>query len=108
MSENDPFSCFGDDDDVDVDQTHVESSDVGTPNVVTTRDPSCGILAFHAGTEQALLKHVELEIGKRQREQQTNDIGDLATFVLDSIDNFCLKRHWMMHVGNEKATIIQR
>lgn len=108
MSENDPFSCFGDDDEEeDVDQTHAESSDMGTPEVVTTRDPSCGILAFHAGTEQALLKHVELGLGKRQREQ-TDDVGDLATFVLDSIDDFCLKRHWMMHVGNEKAIIIQQ
>jgi catechol O-methyltransferase len=116
MSEPDPFSCFGDDDDEDDDASEespslTPSECKATKNAVK-RDPSCGILAFHAGTEQSLLKHVELEMTTQRN--NTNADGafesesDRADFVLHSIDEFSMKRHWMMHVGDEKGEIIKK
>eukprot|EP00980_Cylindrotheca_fusiformis_P009672 scaffold2141_cov120-Cylindrotheca_fusiformis.AAC.7 len=89
--DDDPFSCFDED---------VGSSSSASIEE-TKRDPSCGILAFHAGTEQALLKHVQSSLSG-------SDAGPLKTnLVLQSIDDFCMHRHWMMHVGPKKAPIIQ-
>jgi catechol O-methyltransferase len=92
--EDDPFACFDDDDD--------DSGSNSSPTIEETkRDPSCGILAFHAGTEQALLKHVESKVA-------SSNAGSLdPSFVLESVDEFCMHRHWMMHVGPKKAPIIQ-
>lgn len=59
-----------------------------------SRPSSCGVLAFHRGTEQAMLLHVQRSL-KRQRE--TSPDSQLA--VLRSIDDFCHRRHWMMHMG---------
>jgi catechol O-methyltransferase len=105
MDEPDPFSCFGDgdeDEDPEVLSNDLPSQTPSEKGESVKRDPSCGILAFHSGTEQSLLKHVENEL------LQCKETVDLAAFVLDSVDKFCLKRHWMMHVGNEKAKIMQK
>ena len=102
MDETDPFSCFGDDDDdgVSIDEIGAQKEENKQEKPVE-RDPSCGILAFHPGTEQAMLKHVENAL------LQYKEGISRADFILDSIDRFCLQRHWMMHVGNEKAIIIR-
>ena len=57
------------------------------------------MLAFHAGTEFALLTHVQNELASE--DQHTPE------FVLRAIDAFCMERHWMMHCGPEKATILK-
>ncbi|KAI2510207.1 O-methyltransferase [Fragilaria crotonensis] len=86
---DDPFSCFdneGDDDNEGVD-------DVGeTPRV---RDRDCGVLAFHRGTEQALVLYVQ------QQCEATATFTSQA--VRSAVDTFCIQRHWMMHVGPEKG-----
>ena len=86
---DDPFSCFdneGDDENADVDDVDE------TPRV---RDGDCGVLAFHRGTERALILYV----------QQHCEAA--ATFtsqaVRSAVDTFCIQRHWMMHVGPEKS-----
>lgn len=138
MTSTDPFSCFGDDDDDDDDNDEVGRDNDATQRVnenenevvvdekQTFRDPSCGILAFHAGTELALLRHVEIQLSsflqeeqqsrqeqeQEQRQQQRHhhhlqSIIQKSQLVLNNIDDFCMKRHWMMHVGNEKATILE-
>jgi catechol O-methyltransferase len=102
MSEDeDPFSCF-DDDGSDSDNGNPSPSEQNkksSPSI--TRDPSCGILAFHVGTEQALLKHVESSFSSYQSLEK-----NLADSVLECIDDFCMNRHWMMHIGSQKATIL--
>lgn len=89
--EDDAFACFDDDSDGD-----------SSPSLEKNqRDPSCGVLAFHAGTEQALLQHVQSNVAE-------SNAGSLdASGVLESIDEFCMRRHWMMHVGPKKAPILQ-
>jgi hypothetical protein len=48
------------------------------------RDPNCGILTFHNGTEEAMLRHVE----------QFAISGDVDS-ILKAIDDFCFHRHWI-------------
>jgi catechol O-methyltransferase len=115
---DDPFACFGDDDD-DFDDDEVgenggewkkipKSTDLRTN---ATRDPDCGILAFHRGTEQSLLNHVQLELANLSLDLQLSDQernpADRSSTVLRIIDDFCMTRHWMMHVGVEKGRIMQ-
>ena len=79
--EDDPFSCFDDSDNDDGDHDAVVANDTTTKTTTTIssrrsitsqRDDSCGILAFHQGTEIALLNHVKIEfenniINKKRR-----------------------------------------
>lgn len=60
-----------------------------------SRDPSCGVLAFHSGTEEALFIFLE----------QTCRKGDVGG-ILRAVDDFCYNRHWMMHVGDQKLSVI--
>lgn len=113
MSEEDPFDCFGDDDDDD-DTTEdaknanaVSAENPPSPLRVLRRDPSNGILAFHAGTEQALLNYVQREIMRTDDVSLSATSSERAAAVLRSIDEFSLQRHWMMHVGHEKGTIVE-
>ncbi|CAJ1959056.1 unnamed protein product [Cylindrotheca closterium] len=89
----DPFACFDDD-------NSESRNEVAAETEIVKRDPTCGILAFHAGTEQALLNHVTSTVSKSKA--SSVDAG----FILESIDEFCMQRHWMMHVGPKKAPIL--
>jgi len=81
-----PFACFDYEDDVD------------EYGVITTdcRDKTCGVLCFHRDTERSLLTHIH------------NNCESSSTIpkILSVIDNFCLQRHWMMHVGPNKGRIL--
>jgi catechol O-methyltransferase len=79
---DDPFACFNDDDDDECDEEQYEA----------TRDPECGVLTFHKGTERSLLLFVE-----------NHAIAPTPQAVRDAVDKFCLQRHWMMHVGPQKS-----
>ena len=67
--------------------------------VATGRAASCGVLAFHSGTEAAMLLHV--------RRTTQPGVGNIPS-VLAAIDEYCTTRHWMMHVGPTKASILLR
>jgi len=54
-----------------------------------------GVLAFHEGVEELLLNYVH-------QNAKSND----PLSVLQTIDEFCLTKHWMMHIGQEKAEVI--
>ena len=94
---DDPFACFDTDND-EPDTVDAIASDFLATNV-RRRDADAGVLAFHAGTEQALVTYVQNQL--TSQEEQT------PTQVLKMIDVFCLERHWMMHVGPEKAVILE-
>jgi len=101
MSGNDdPFACFDDDVSDTADSGVVPPTLPRDPSLqAAIRDPDCGVLAFHAGTEQALLTHVQNKL--ISKEQQTPEA------VLQAVDDFCIERHWMMHCGPEKAIILK-
>ena len=77
---DDPFAMFGNDEE---------------DEPVTSRDASNGPLVFRDGTEQSLLAYVQNNMDPSESDRQTR--------VLELVDEFCTQRHWMMHVGPEKA-----
>ena len=102
--DEDPFDCFGDGDgDHDDDDDRASQPHHSASFGLQRRDPSNGVLAFHAGTEQALLHYVQ----KQMLSLNHTAIQNPASTVLGHIDDFCLQRHWMMHVGYEKGPILE-
>jgi len=109
---NDPFDCFGSDDDSDSSALNLDaSSGTGPVNEQqasernSARDESCGVLAFHPNTEQSLLMHVQNSIPTSK-----DDLEDKLSpceNVLKEIDWYCSQRHWMMCVVPEKGAIIR-
>lgn len=59
------------------------------------RPESSGVLAFHNGTEEALFIYVK----------QHSQKGDCVS-ILRAIDDFCYRRHWMMHMGDTKVGML--
>lgn len=78
-------TLFGDDDSAEIDES------------IPYRPKTCGVLSFHPGTEEAMLLHC-----KRKARQ-----GDVEQ-ILSAVDDFCTSRHWMMHVGPIKGSILKR
>jgi catechol O-methyltransferase len=119
------YDCFGPDDDEEdtnergeVGSTAVAAQHQAQPHVNISikdqharRDDSCGILAFHPNTEKSLLISVkkqvmDMEAGERKRQGRdyADDPADSrALEVLKAVDDFCLERHWMMHMGPQKG-----
>eukprot|EP00941_MAST-03F_sp_MAST-3F-sp1_P002717 g2717.t1 len=60
------------------------------------RDSSNGVLSFHFGVEEQLLYAVESNESTKNSVEKT----------LAACDKFCMERHWMMHVGDEKGEIL--
>lgn len=56
-----------------------------------------GALKFNKGTEQKLLDYVL---------KNAEDFNPQS--VIDCINEFCWKQHWMMHVGDEKGLILEK
>lgn len=106
------FDCFGSDSDDEEtygleittnNEASGEISHVKQENT-TSREKSCGVLAFHPNTEQSLLMHVS-----NAMDNGGHNEGKLpCERVLEEIDWFCSQRHWMMCVGPEKGAIIQK
>lgn len=65
--------------------------------LLLSRPAACGVMAFHNGTEEALLLYVE-----RYAQRGT------PASVLDAIDSFCYGRHWMMHCGDKKVKYLEK
>jgi predicted O-methyltransferase YrrM len=103
----DPFACFGAEvEDEGIKESRVEadekkgqlekSSDPVDDRRQITRDPLCGVLRYHRGTERSLLVYVENEV------KSLDHRDSLAQDVLSCIDRYSLERHWMMHCGPGK------
>lgn len=54
-----------------------------------------GVLAFHNGTEEAMLLYVSQHATRGS-----------PSSVLAAVDRYCYERHWMMHMGEEKSPIV--
>ena len=59
---------------------------------------SNGVMTFHNGTEEAMFCHIE--------NMKKNGYEYSADAILDIIDSYCFSRHWMMHMGPEKRSIL--
>lgn len=60
------------------------------------RPKSCGVLCFHSGTEEMMLQHAKKKSHRGECES-----------ILAVIDEFCHSRHWMMHIGDKKRSILK-
>jgi hypothetical protein len=98
---------FGDGDDSDSEdaegnclleaRTDLNSTQRIMRQLLLSRPAACGVMAFHNGTEEALLLFVERYAQR----------GNPAS-VLDAIDSFCYGRHWMMHCGDKKVKYLEK
>jgi hypothetical protein len=61
------------------------------------RPKSCGVMAFHNGTEESLFLSVQREAKQGNPES-----------VLRAIDKYCYGRHWMMHCGDRKVKYLEK
>jgi len=82
-----------------------DSEDETAARAAVRRDAANGILAFHDGTEQALLLYVQQHL--QADEQQPQQHNRQRQRILQLVDDFCVSRHWMMHVGAEKGVLLQ-
>ncbi len=130
MSNDELFDCFGSDDDDDDDDVHhgnhnnnEAGNDSSSPQQKHNskqsqgRDPNCGVCS-QLNAERSLLVHVKNNVDpftKRSNESSNTSIDgedqDILSIRTENvqkiIDEFCNKRAWMMHIGPEKAMIIQ-
>ena len=110
---SDPFStAFGDDGDHDfnvenADTTRLDITDVNEVGRQLERSKENGVLAFHSGTEQALLLFVQQAVKGYKSSNTDQQSSNIRQIVLQAIDKFCFDRHWMMHVGPDKGCIVQ-
>jgi len=97
------MDMFGDDDDV-VNEGEEEEG--------AKRSAACGVLAFHNGTENALFLFLERRLTAIAASYAHTGGGDASAdtirLILSLVDEFCVKRHWMMCVGPEKGLIVRQ
>mmetsp|Transcript_15970 Transcript_15970/g.22752 ORF Transcript_15970/g.22752 Transcript_15970/m.22752 type:complete len:308 (-) Transcript_15970:194-1117(-) len=103
----DIFECFGSDQE---DSDENIEDDVPTSKSLTSskkgkREDSCGVMTFHKNIEYSLLLHVKNHLSTNEEGSLHGEVISTET-VLKAIDTFCYNRHWMMHVGPEKAKIL--
>jgi catechol O-methyltransferase len=109
---NDPFDVFATDSDGDDGNTNRDKEtslprdqQVSIIRPQIQREADNGVLAFHSGTEQALLVYVQQQLQQQSKSYDSKPAR--RRIVLDLVDQFCLERHWMMHVGPQKGVIVQ-
>lgn len=84
-----------------------------TPPALLLRDPTCGVLTHHTGTEQALWIFVQNVIATNHPHRSSptgsrdENLLQVVEQILQAVDDFCFTRHWMMHIGPEKAVTLQ-
>lgn len=129
LDADNPFDAFGaersdggeDSGDSDADAVVLQQS--SQPRY---REAHNGVLAFHRGTEQALVLFVRQQLqesklsNKSSSSDATSDANTASASldhndnnnnsrqeILSAVDKFCVERHWMMHVGPDKGLVLQ-
>lgn len=76
-----------------------------------TRDPRNGAFTFQVHAEYDLLMCIQKELDKQRRAAGgSNALSDvqLSKIIMRSVDEYCLRKQWMYHIGSEKAVAIGR
>ena len=76
-----------------------------------TRDPKNGAFTFQVHAEYDLLLHVQKSLDRsRSRNNNVDQINNirLSQLIMRSVDDYCLKKQWMYHIGREKGVAIGR
>lgn len=74
---------------------------------VITRDPRNGAFTFQVHAEFDLLLHVKKDLFLLDNKPDGGRIR-LSEHIMHSIDEYCLKKQWMYHIGSEKGTAVSR
>ena len=75
-------------------------------SLLQQRDPSCSVLSFHNGIEDAMLLFVERFLQQNLQKQSANGRETISLAALRAVDIFCYSRHWMMHIGDQKGKLL--
>ncbi|KAL7461876.1 hypothetical protein ACHAXS_002282 [Conticribra weissflogii] len=76
-----------------------------------TRDPRNGAFTFSVNAEYDLLLHIQRSLDDSSRSSGSiASLSDLESskIIMKSIDEYCLKKQWMYHVGMEKSRFISK
>ena len=87
-------------------------------SLLLQRDPRNGAFTFQVHAEYDLLLHVQKDLDRYNQKSQRRSTSNAATaddsaelepsrIIMRSIDNYCLRKQWMYHIGFEKAAVIR-
>ncbi len=82
------------------------STSMSTKTAIT-RDPRNGAFTFQVHAEYDLLLHVQKDLLLLEN-QRSYDSIHLSEHIMHSIDEYCLKKQWMYHIGREKGIAVSR
>jgi predicted O-methyltransferase YrrM len=99
------------------DDTHTQQRHSAN-SLLLQRDPRNGAFTFQVHAEYDLLLYVQKDLDrhhqKLSRRSSTSITADGTTgeleparIILKSIDNYCLSKQWMYHIGYEKAVVVR-
>lgn len=99
-----------------IDDNHTEQRHSAN-SLLLQRDPRNGAFTFQVHAEYDLLLHVQKDLDryhqKLRRCSSTSNSADVTAelqpsrIIMDSIDNYCLSKQWMYHIGYEKAEVVR-
>lgn len=99
------------------DDTHAKQRHSAN-SLLLQRDPRNGAFTFQVHAEYDLLLYVQKDLDRHHqklfRRSSTSNTADGVTneleparIILKSIDNYCLSKQWMYHIGYEKAVVVR-
>mmetsp|Transcript_7675 Transcript_7675/g.16149 ORF Transcript_7675/g.16149 Transcript_7675/m.16149 type:complete len:500 (+) Transcript_7675:268-1767(+) len=92
------------------DPANAVANNYGNDNsALITRDPRKGAFTFSVNSEYDLLLHIQRALDQSYRSSgsaATMSNIDTAKVIMKSIDDYCFRKQWMFHVGNEKSAVI--
>ena len=89
------------------DKKNVSKTTTNTLASVITRDPRNGAFTFQVHTEYDLLLHVKKDLFLMEN-RQDGDCIRISEHILHSVDEYCLNKQWMYHIGSEKGTAVSK
>ncbi|EED96750.1 predicted protein [Thalassiosira pseudonana CCMP1335] len=86
-------------------------------SLAITRDPRNGAFTFQVHAEYDLLLYVQKDLDRVGKRRGSGDVDggsakarlsdvESARAIMTSVDNYCLRKQWMYHIGAEKANAI--
>mmetsp|Transcript_12240 Transcript_12240/g.23376 ORF Transcript_12240/g.23376 Transcript_12240/m.23376 type:complete len:395 (+) Transcript_12240:241-1425(+) len=73
----------------------------------TTRNPRNGAFTFQVHAEYDLLLHIQKDLDKHRSRAKSSSV-ELSRMIMKSVDEYCLQKQWMYHIGSEKGVAIGR
>jgi len=92
-----------------VDDTQADERSLAN-SLLLKRNPKNGAFTFQVHAEYDLLLHVQKDLDRRKASPSSADITaelEPARIIMKSIDNYCLRKQWMYHIGYEKAVAVR-